>query len=292
MRTVDVAKMLYLPAEETIRYYKEFWRLKHHDELYRIYPQIRHEIPYLLKFHKSLGNHGLSDSMEDIDHYVDMLDVVYKKLPEVEAELSELQDKVEAAHNELHVTQQEKRNVLYQLRNEKRIIENDIQVARKNLSDSREACDQMQQSFDTLVDKVNNATYRANSIQQFVLKLKRTNKDYVKVKEIAENYINAVLSEEGNTRLLSAALESVIASLKQEPNACTNLVFADNNNENNGGGIAPNTNANASANNNTDNEYQKGILMLAKNFFNTFVNQTTNQTMSTLETEEAEDTEE
>ena len=197
------------------------------------------------------------------------------------------------ARNELQSIRREKLDMLYQLRNEKRLLENDIQVARKNQSDLREAQDQMQQSFDTLVNRVNNATYRAESIQQFVLKLKRTNKDYVKVKEVAENYINAVLSGEGNTRLLSAALESVIASLKQDPNACANLVFADNNNENNGGGIAPpDTNANASANNNIDNEYQKGILMLAKNFFNTFVNQTTNQTMSTLEIEEAEDTEE
>src|SRR5919108_5007561 len=120
-RSVDVAKVLYLSAEEAIRYYKEFWRLKHHDDLYRIYPQIRHEIPYLLKFHKSLRNHGLSDNMEDIDHYVDMLDVVYKKLPEVEAEYSDYEDKVEKARNELQSIRREKLDILYQLRNEERL---------------------------------------------------------------------------------------------------------------------------------------------------------------------------
>ena len=51
--------------------------------------------------------------------------------------------------------------------------------------------------------------------------------------------------------------------------------------------MAPNTNTNA--NNNTTDEYQKGILMLANNFFNRFMNQTTNQTLSTLEAEETED---
>ena len=312
MRTVDVAKILFLPAEETIRYYKEFWRLKHHDELYRIYLQIRHEIPYLLKFHTSLRNHGLTDSMEDIDHYVGMLDVVYKKLPEVEAELSDMQTKVEKARNELLATRQERREVLYEFRNEKRILDNDIQVAKKNILDLREAHRQMQQSFDTLLHKVNNATYRLNSIQQFVLKLKRTNKDYVKVKEVAEDHIRSVLTEEGIMKLLSIAVNSVVEALRQNPDMCANVVFNDNNNNNGSdgedgdivvsygdprissiavynGGVARNTNA--SANNNTD-EYQKGILMLAKNLFNTFMNQITNQTMNTLEAEETEDTEE
>jgi hypothetical protein len=79
-RSVDVAKMLYLQAEETLGYFKEFWRLKHHDDLYRIYPQIRHEIPYLLKFHKSLRKHNLTDSIEDIDYYIRQIDFVYTKL--------------------------------------------------------------------------------------------------------------------------------------------------------------------------------------------------------------------
>ena len=117
-RPVDVISMLLISAEEANRYFKEFWRLTYQYELYRIYPQIRHEIPYLLKFHKSLRNHGLSDSMEDIDHYVDMLDVVYKKLPEVEAELSDYQTKIEEARNELLSIRQEKRDVLYELRNQ------------------------------------------------------------------------------------------------------------------------------------------------------------------------------
>jgi hypothetical protein len=43
--------------------------------------------------------------------------------------------------------------------------------------------------------------------------------------------------------------------------------------------VAPNINTNTNNYNNTD-EYHQGILMLAKNLFSTFVNQTTNQTMS------------
>ena len=45
--TVDVDKMLLLRADEALGYYKEFWKLKHHYDLYHLYPTIRHEIPYI-----------------------------------------------------------------------------------------------------------------------------------------------------------------------------------------------------------------------------------------------------
>ena len=55
--------------------------------------------------------------------------------------------------------------------------------------------------------------------------------------------------------------------------------------------MPPNSNTNVNANN-TD-EHRNGILILAKNFFNTFMSQISNQTMNTLEAEEGtEDTEE
>jgi hypothetical protein len=44
--------------------------------------------------------------------------------------------------------------------------------------------------------------------------------------------------------------------------------------------VNPNTNAN--------DEYRNGILMLARNFFNRFMTQTTNHTMNRLEAEETE----
>src|SRR5919197_5415452 len=224
-RPVDVISMLLLSAEEAMEYYHKFWKLNRDYELYHAYHEMKSYLPSLLRLHNQLKRHGLTNRTHDIDYFVSVMETEAFKLPEIEAELSELQDKVEAARNELHVTQQEKRNVLYQLRNEKRIIDNDTQAAKKNLSDLKEACNQMQQTFDTLLHQVNNATYRLNSIQQFVLKLKRTNKDYVRVKEVAEDHIRSVLTEEGIMKLLSIAVNSVVEALRQNPDMCANVVF-------------------------------------------------------------------
>jgi hypothetical protein len=136
------------------------------------------------------------------------------------------------------------------------------------------------------------------------LKLKRTNKDYVKVKEVAENQIRSVLAEEGKMKLLSIAVDSIIESLRQTPDAYPNLILTDDNNENNGDG---NGNDSTSYVNeydgdnggdddyvtpNANDEYRQEILMLARNFFNTFMTQTVNHTMNKLEADTTEETEE
>jgi hypothetical protein len=180
---------------------------------------------------------------------------------------------VENACNELQSIRREKLDMLYEFRNEKRLLENDIQSTRKNISDLKEAQRQMQQTFDNLLYRTNNLRSRAESLQQFIARFKRTNKDYVKIREVAEDYIRSVLAEEDKSKLLSVALNSVVEVLRQNPDLCASVVFNDNNNEN-------------------KHEYQNSLLILAKSFFNTFVNQTVGDTMNTLEAEETEDTEE
>lgn len=54
MKPIEVVVDLGLNGEETIRLYKEFWKLKHLNELYQIYPEIKHTLPSFLKLHKSL----------------------------------------------------------------------------------------------------------------------------------------------------------------------------------------------------------------------------------------------
>jgi hypothetical protein len=177
----------------------------------------------------------------------------------------------------------------------------------------------MQQMFDNLLYRTNNLRSRAESIQQFVVRFKRTNKDYLKIREVAEDHIKSVLAEEDKTKLLSIALNSVVEVLRQNPDMCANVVFNNDGNGNNNNGNGSNgygndsgddiigygdpttspiavyngsmpPNANTDNNYNSTDEYQKGLLTLAKSVFNTFVNQITNQTLVTLET--AEDIEE
>ena len=74
--------------------------------------------------------------------------------------------------------------------------------------------------------------------------------------------------------LLTLALDSVIKALRENPDSCANVIFANNTNNNN-------DNNNGNDNNNTD-EYRNGLLVLMKSFFQTFVNQAVNQTMATM----------
>jgi uncharacterized protein (DUF3084 family) len=99
--------------------------------------------------------------MEDIDYYVNMINTMYTKIPEAEAELSDIETKVEEGRNELQSIKKEELKVVYESRNEKRLVDNGIQIARKNLADLQEAESQMQQTFDALVYRVNNIRYRA-----------------------------------------------------------------------------------------------------------------------------------
>src|SRR5918912_1432227 len=114
------------------------------------------------------------------------------------------------ARNELQSIRREKLDMLYQLRNEKRLLENDIQVAKKNLSDLKEAQGQIQRTFDFLIHKTANVKNKYESAQQIAAKFRRTNKNYVKIKKVAENHINSVLAQEDKAKLLSIALNSVV----------------------------------------------------------------------------------
>jgi hypothetical protein len=318
-RPVDIISMLLISAEEAMEYYHKFWKLNRDYEFYHAYHEMKPYLPSLLRLHSQLKRHGLTNRMRDIDYFVSVMETEAFKLPEFEAELSDMETKLEAARNEFLATRREKLDMLYQLRNEKRLLENDIQSEKKNLSDLKEAQGQIQRTFDFLIHKTANVKNKYESAQQIAAKFRRTNKNYVKIKEVAEDHINSVLVQEDKAKLLSIALNSVVEAFRQNPDACANVVFTDNNgnNRNNNGsgsndgdddiigygdpttssiavynsGVPPNTNA--SANNNTD-EYRNGLLMLAKHLFNTFMSQITNQTMNTLEAEKGteEDTEE
>src|SRR5919201_4685654 len=143
--------MLLLSAEEAMEYYHKFWRLTHNYELYHAYHEMKPYLSSLLRLHNQLKRHGLTNRTHDIDYFVYVMETGAIKLPEFEAELLDMQTKVEEARNELQSIRREKLDMLYQLRNEKRLLENDIQSEKKNLSELKEARDQMQQSFDTLV---------------------------------------------------------------------------------------------------------------------------------------------
>ena len=70
-KPIEVAVDLGLSGEETIRLYKEFWKLKHLNELYQIYPEIKHTLPSFLKLHRSLKRQGMGP--KNVEWFVDIL---------------------------------------------------------------------------------------------------------------------------------------------------------------------------------------------------------------------------
>jgi transposase len=278
---IQVACQLYLSAKEATKYFREFWALKHHYQLYRIYPEIQYHIPIILKFHKSLKKYGLTDKIEDIDYFFRVMETGGIKLPQVENDYAYYKSKTEEARNELQAVQQETEKMQHDYQYQKWLSEKDLQAVKQNILDLNNAQEQTQKTFDITVNKASKIREQMERTQRYVTRYQHTNRKYHQIKAIVEDQVTKMLNVEvpngyglnGKT-LLTLALDSVIKALRENPDSCANVIFANNTNNNN-------DNNNGNDNNNTD-EYRNGLLVLMKSFFQTFVNQAVNQTMATM----------
>jgi hypothetical protein len=121
-----------------------------------------------------------------------------------------------------------------------------------------------------LSERILGLANQKQSLEEFVYKFRNTNKKYLKIKSVAEEHVNKLLTQteqDKKTLLLSIALQSVILALRESPDRY-NIIFSNNNNYNN-----------------NNNEYEEGILAIAQTFFKNLLNQSVNQTMATLEAE-------
>ena len=99
-----------------------------------------------------MKKHGLADKIEDIDHFVRVMETGGIKLPEVEADLSNYQTKIEEARNEFQAIRQKKQKMECEYQNQKRLLEKDLQATRQNILHLTEVQEQIQQSFDITFD--------------------------------------------------------------------------------------------------------------------------------------------
>jgi hypothetical protein len=56
----------------------EFWKLKNLNQLYEIYPQIRHKLPSFLKLHKALKKRGLNPN--NVEWFADAIETAAIKI--------------------------------------------------------------------------------------------------------------------------------------------------------------------------------------------------------------------
>ena len=74
----------------------EFWKLKHLDRLYQIYPEIEHSLPSFLKLHSALKKEGMRP--DNVEWFANAMETGAVKLPGLQNQYQNLQNKVQTVH--------------------------------------------------------------------------------------------------------------------------------------------------------------------------------------------------
>jgi chromosome segregation ATPase len=199
---IEAAIELGLDKNETIRLYRDVWKLKRLYTLNNVYEEIGGEIRTFLKLYKIVKNQGMLGNLEG---FVTVLKSAAYDIPA-------LQNQLELAKNEVE-------NIQYQKQEANIEIEklSDRIVDLKKLQHSyAEACSRLQQDMEYYIDK-------KEQIIASVEAFKRSNKNYCKIRAIAEEHINSFLADQ--KILVSAAVLAVIEALRIHPNKHTKLVW-------------------------------------------------------------------
>jgi hypothetical protein len=119
------------------------------------------------------------------------------------------------------------------------------------------------------------------------LRFRISNKKYLKIKSIAEEHVNRFLTEQDG--LLTSALLAVVESLRLNPDRYAIIYNTKYDNKDGGSSTAvveaPYSSSSSSSpypksyQNHYYDEYQEGILEIAKTFFNSLLNQLVDKTL-------------
>src|SRR5438067_13457295 len=80
----EVAIELGIRETQVNKFFGEFWKLKNLNELYEIYPQIRHRLSSFLKLHKVLKRKGLNP--DNVEWFANAIETGIIKLPELQGQ--------------------------------------------------------------------------------------------------------------------------------------------------------------------------------------------------------------
>jgi transposase len=190
-KPIEVAVNLGISGEKTIRLYKEFWKLKHLNGLYQIYPEIRQALPSFLKLHKSLKKQGMQP--RNVEWFVDILKSAAYDIPALEIQ-------IEYVKSELEAMQYKKNKSIDQV-NELNDRVAYLQSVEQSLIES---CNGLRQNIEYLENE-------QERLETFTETYKRTDKKYCKIKKIAQRHIDSFLTD--RRVLVSAAVIAVIEAL-------------------------------------------------------------------------------
>ena len=196
---VQVATTLCLTAKEAMIYHREFWELKRLDKLYRIYPEIE---PYLYSFielHKECKRYGLNGN--NIKDFVYDIKIGAIELPEVSDEyettnfkLEEVQNQLQEGQNQLNDITYQKQQVEKDIQYQKRMAQIDLKNVRKDIANLMLTQDQLQQSVDSLGKEMMRRVNENRKLEEFSHRFKRSDENYLKIKEVAKEHITNSLN--------------------------------------------------------------------------------------------------
>jgi hypothetical protein len=201
---LQVAIKLNLRESEATKFYKEYWKLKQLYNLNMIYEELKGDIEPFLKLYKLAKRKGMG-----IKQVVDILATASNDLPAIEKRFNRLRNDISMLQFQKRI---DERN-LSQLNNQ-------IASTTRLLNSYRISCIRERRE----IEKLYNEKVR---ITNLVTHFKNNNKEYLKIKQVAEDKVKDILTD--SKLLLKFATLSVIESLRNNPELY-NFVIHDNSN--------------------------------------------------------------
>jgi chromosome segregation ATPase len=94
-------------------------------------------------------------------------------------------------------------------------LEKQLQARKRQIAELTEVESMLHQNIDTLQDDIDRLFNERRQLQQFVLRFKNSNEKYLKIKDVAEEHVKRLLTEQES--LLDLALKAVIEALRMNP---------------------------------------------------------------------------
>jgi hypothetical protein len=89
----EVAIELGMREAQVNKFFREFWKLKRLNQLYEVYPKIRHCLPSFLKLHKALKKSGLNPG--NVEWFANAVETEAIKIPEIQKQYAKVKDELE-----------------------------------------------------------------------------------------------------------------------------------------------------------------------------------------------------
>ena len=112
-KPVEVAIQLGLSEKQVTRYFIEYWKLKGLYGLYHIYQESKGNLSYILKLCRLAKRQGIT--ADNIEWFVNMVDVGTYKIPELQKQYAKLQDELQVIDHQKVVSKAELDNMNNQI---------------------------------------------------------------------------------------------------------------------------------------------------------------------------------